>query len=274
MRRIADYEFLELLGEGNHGSFHLARTPARLGVKDPLCAVKVLGERATQDAFRRMANELRLFASVGSPYLVQLFDAGHQDGLLYYATAYHERGSLAARRTGVEDPAVVISAVADAARGAHALHEVGVAHRDIKTGNVLLTGPAPGGQARAVLTDLGLAQTLSPGATITGVGPIGSLAFMEPGVARGESASRASDIWSLAATLLVALTGHGPFPDLPTSNLLAALTHLLREQPVVPADLDPGVRRVLTACLAPDRARRPATALELAEALEGVLSHG
>lgn len=268
MKRIADYQFLERLGEGNHGSFYLARTPRRLGVDDPFCAVKVLGERATQDAFRRMANELRLFASVGSPHLVQLYDAGHQDGLLYYATAYHDRGSLAARRSEGRDPGVVIAAVADAARGAHALHEVGVAHRDIKTGNVLLTATG------AVLTDLGLAQTLSPGATVTGVGPIGSLAFMEPGVARGESASRASDIWSLAATLLVALTGQGPFPHLPTTTLLAALTHLLHEDPVVPPDLDPAVRPVIAACLAPDRASRPATALELAETLEGVLAHG
>ncbi len=268
MKRIADYEFLELLGEGNHGSFYLARTPRRLAAVDAFCAVKVLGERASMDAFRRMANELRLFASVGSPYLVQLFDAGHQDGLLYYSTAYHELGSLAARRTATRDPQVVVGAVAHAARGAHALHEVGVAHRDIKTGNVLLTADG------AVLTDLGLAQTLSPGATVTGVGPIGSLTFMEPGIARGEPASRASDIWSLGATLLVALTGHGPFPDLPTTNLLAALHHVLGEQPVVPDDLDPALRVVVAACLAPDRASRPATALELGEALEGVIGHG
>ncbi len=268
MRGIADYVFLENLGEGNHGAFYLARTPDRLGVDSAFCAVKVLGQRASADGFRRMANELRLFASVDSKHLVQIFDAGHHDGVLYYSTAYYDRGSLASTRNASLAPAQVVTAVAEAARGAHALHEVGVAHRDIKPGNVLLT---PEG---AVLSDLGLAQLLSRGATLTGLGPIGTLAFMEPGVARGEEASRASDIWSLAATLLMALTGKGPFPELPTDNLLHALAHLLHEPTRVPTDLDPEVRRVVVAALDRDRTARPATALEFARQLERAIGHG
>ena len=268
MKGIADYKFLENLGEGNHGSFYLARTPARLGLDNAFCAVKVLAQRASADSFRRMANELQLFASVGSEHLVQVFDAGHQGGVLYYATEYHERGSLASGRNASFGAAAIMSAVADAARGAHALHEVGVAHRDIKPSNVLL------GDHGAVLSDLGLAQLLSRGATLTGMGPIGTLAFMEPGVARGEEASRASDIWSLAATLLTALTGQGPFPNMPTDNLIQALTHLLRERPVIPRAIDPGLHRLIVASLDPDRAARPATALEFAEQLEAVNLHG
>lgn len=264
MKRIADYELLERLGEGSQGVFYLARTPDRLGIDDAFCAVKVLADHASNDAFRRMANELQLFASVPSEHLVRLYDAGQQRGVLYYAAQYHQLGSLAAPRTSARSLSRRVSAVADAARGAHALHEVGVAHRDIKPSNILLTDTG------AVLSDLGLAQLLSPGATMTGFGPIGPIAYMEPGVAHGDPAGRTSDVWSLGATLLTAVTGQTPFPDLPTANLLKALEHIGREQPRIPDGLPEDIRRLVERSLDPDRRARPQTAEEFADALEEV----
>lgn len=266
MKRIADYEFVRELGAGNHGRYFQARTPKRLGVADELCAVKVLGAQASGDAFKRMVNELKLFASAKSPYLARLLDAGHEDGTLYYASAYYPAGSLA-EGTGL-DSAQTVRAVADAALGAHALHELGVAHRDIKPGNILLTGADEG--PTAVLSDLGLAQRLSPGATVTGFGPIGTLAYMEPGVARGLPAGRASDIWSLAATLQFVLTGSDPYPRLPSSNLVDALRHLLTTPPNVSV-ADPALARLVRWGLAEDRAERPATAEAYALALREVV---
>lgn len=165
LKRIGDYEFVRELGSGNYGSYWLARTPIRLNVADEFCAVKVLGTHASGDAFQRMVNELKLFASAGSPHLVRLLDAGHQDGTLFYAAEYHPVGSLAdcAERMSAID---IVRAVADAARGAHALHELGVAHRDIKPANVLIVRlgdepEPPSSEPVAVLSDLGLAQRLS-----------------------------------------------------------------------------------------------------------------
>ena len=264
MKRIADYELVERIGQGNHGVFFKARTPTRLGIPDEFCAIKVLEQRAGDDEFRRMANELQLFASAKSPHLVRLFDAGHQRGTLYYAVQWHPLGSLG-RPSQPLTPAQKIKAVADAARGAHALHEVGVAHRDIKPANVLLTN------AGGVLADLGLAQTLTPGATLTGTGPIGSIEFMEPGVVRGDKAGRASDIWSLAVTLHTALTGRGVFGDLPDRDVLGALRHVLETEPVLDPNLDAAVRGVLVNCLSMERPDRPKTALALADQLEGMV---
>ncbi|WP_432559493.1 serine/threonine-protein kinase [Granulicoccus sp. GXG6511] len=264
MRRIADYEFVRELGSGNYGTYWVARTPPRLAVADEFCAVKVLAAQASGDAFKRMVNELKLFASAQSDCLVKLFDAGHEDGQLFYAAQYHPRGSLAEAR-GLTDEEVV-RAVADAARGAHALHELGVAHRDIKPANILLTGSTP----VAVLSDLGLAQRLSPGQTVTGLGPIGTLAFMEPGVARGLPAGRASDIWGLAATLQSALTGVDPFPALPGTSLVHALQHLLNTPPTVTIR-DSRLAEIARRGMAEDRGDRWPTAGEFAEALEGTL---
>ncbi len=263
MTRIADYELGAPLGRGNHGRFYKAVPPARLGLDVEAVAVKVLDQHAGDDEFRRFANELRLFASIGSPYLVRLFDAGQQAGTLWYVTEYFPRGSLA---DPVEPPseAEIIRAVAHAARGAHALHEVGVAHRDIKPANVMLTDG--GGK----LSDLGLAQVLNPGQTVTGFGPIGAIEFMEPGVVRGEPASRASDVWALGATLHRALSGHSVFGAIPTDNVLAALRHVLNTTPVCQSELDSGLRDVVERCLAESPADRPPTAAALADELEAL----
>ncbi len=261
MSRIADYELGESLGRGNHGRYYKAAPPARLGIDDAVVAVKVLDQHAGDDEFRRFANELKIFASVRSPHLVRIYDAGHQDGILFYALEYFPLGSLAQPAAELSE-ADVLRAVAGAARGAHALHEVGVAHRDIKPANVMVT--PEGGK----LSDLGLAQVLNPGQTVTGFGPIGAIEFMEPGVVRGEPASRASDIWALGATLHKAMTGKSVFGAIPTDDVLKALRHVLGAVPTVADELDEGARHLVQRCVAAAPEDRPATAMELAEALE------
>ncbi len=261
MTRIADYELGESLGRGNHGRYYKAAPPARLNLDIAVVAVKVLDQHAGDDEFRRFANELKLFASVRSPHLVRLYDAGHQEGILFYALEYFPLGSLATPARELS-AAEVLRAVAGAARGAHALHEVGVAHRDIKPANVMLTDD--GGK----LSDLGLAQVLNPGQTVTGFGPIGAIEYMEPGVVRGEPASRASDVWALGATLHKALSGASVFGDIPTDDVLTALRHVLTTTAEVSPGLEGGLREVIESCVAAAPEDRPGTAIELAERLE------
>ena len=219
--------------------------------------MKVLSINASDDAFRRVANELQLFASVLSDQLVTLHDAGQQSGRLFYAMEFFPHGSLG--KPSIElTRADVLRAVADAARAAHALHESGVAHRDIKPANVMLVDG--GGK----LGDLGLAQILSPGQTVTGIGPIGSIEYMEPGVVLGEQAGRASDIWALGVTAHRSLTGRSVFGEIPSGELIAALRHVLQTEPELDDGLSPGDAAAIEACLRPDRADRPATAAEVA----------
>jgi len=261
MRRIADYELEASLGSGNHGEFFVARPPARLGLDVDRVAVKVLSLNASDDAFRRVGNELKLFASITCPQLVRLYDAGHQGGVFYYAMEYFARGSLGRPATPVERT-LVFRAVADAARAAHALHEAGVAHRDIKPANVML---ANGG---GKLSDLGLAQILSPGQTVTGIGPIGTIEFMEPQLILGERAGRATDVWALGTTLHRALTGASVYGAIPDGDLLAALRHVVQSTPMVSADLGEQEAALIRRCLAAERSDRPSTAAEVAEEID------
>lgn len=260
MTWIADYELVDVIGRGNHGVFHRARPPQRLGLDEPYVAIKLLERNATDADFSRLATELQVFSSVQSPHLVTLFDAGQQDGRLFYVMRYYPQQSLA-HNAGM-DARDVVRAVADAARGAHALHEVGVVHRDVKPANIMIDG------GRGYLADLGLAQVLAPGMTTTGVGPIGSIEYMEPEVVYGERAMRTSDVWSLAITLHVGLTGTGCYGEIPEGSVLEAFRHVLHTDPVISDDVAPALRAVIERALAPHRAERHRSALAFAEELE------
>ena len=260
---IADYEFVRVIGDGAHGCFYLARPPTRIDAGKEFVAVKVLALGNRVDAFRRMARELRVFASVPSRYLVRLFDAGRDLDTFYYAMEYFESGSLAAADRALSR-GEIIRAVADAARAAHDLHEAGVAHRGIKPSNVLLT--ETGGR----LSDLGVAQILAPGQTVTGLRGLGSLEYIDPQVLKGEPASRASDVWSIGATLHRALTTEGLYGEIPPAETALALRVVLERPPKLASSLRARDAEVIGACIDPDRDRRPVTALELAERLEAL----
>ncbi len=139
MKRIADYEVVRELGSGNGGSYWLARTPARLGLDDEFCALKVLAVQASGDAAERLVTELRRFAAVGTPHLVRLLDAGQEGPTLFFASEFQPNGSIA-QHAGRLDSTTVIRAIAEAARAAHALHNHGLVHRNIRPSNVLLMG--------------------------------------------------------------------------------------------------------------------------------------
>lgn len=263
MQGIADYVFVRPLGEGAHGSFYLATPPPRLGLSAEHVAVKVLSGSTDEETVRRTTRELRAFASAASPYLVTLYDAGQQDGSFFYAMEYFPQGSLAAPATPLTR-AQVLLAVAQAARAAHALHEAGVVHRSIKPENILLH---PEG---ARLSDLGLAQALAPGQTVTGLGPIGTVEYLEPAILLGQRGSRASDIWSIGITLHRALTGTGVYGELSQKDPLLAVRTVLSQKPVLSPELDPRDADLIGRCLAPEAADRPATAEALAVELEAL----
>ncbi|HTP15894.1 MAG TPA: serine/threonine-protein kinase [Streptosporangiaceae bacterium] len=260
---IADYRFIRVLGAGNHGVFYLAHRPQRLPVSAEFVAVKVLSGTSSRDTFRRAIRELAAFAAVSSPYLVTLYDAGQQGNDLYYSMEYFAQGSLADQAEPVQRH-TALTAVSQAARATHALHEGGIAHNDIKPGNILLHDG--GGR----LSDLGLSQQLTPGLTVTGLGSTASVEYLDPALVRGEAPSRASDVFALGATLHWALTGKGLYGVLPSDSTLLAMRRVLSRPAAISANLEPGAREVIASAISADRAMRPATALELAERIDAL----
>ncbi|WP_183096225.1 protein kinase domain-containing protein [Nocardioides stalactiti] len=264
MQGIADYEFIRALGESNYGTNYLANAPARLGIAASEVVVKVIAGPTSDDAFRRATRELKHFSVADSDRLVAVYDAGRHGGAFYYAMEYLPLGSLEKPATAL-DKARAVHAVRDAALAAHALHERGIAHRDIKPANILIADD--GGR----LSDLGLSQLLSPGMVMTGLGQIG-LEYTDPAIMTGGAASRASDVWSLGACLHFALTGHGVYGDLRSTEPLLLVRTILASQPTLDADLPPAAADLIASCLDNDVTARPKTAAAVAEGAAGIAS--
>lgn len=264
MDAIADYTDLRPYGHGDQGTFYLATPPARLGIPGPV-VLKVLDAALEPDRLRRVTQELQLFAAVDSPFLVRLLDAGHEDGRFFYAVEHLGYGTLA-DPAGELERSGALKVVADAARGAHALHEAGIAHRAISPATIVLHDEG------AKLADLELARFINPGMTVTSVAPVASIEYTDPAIVRGERAGRPTDIWSLGVTLHRAVSGRSVYgDDLPAGDLLGAVRRVLSSRPAVADGVEPDVATVVTACLAVDPDDRPPTALAVAELVEELL---
>jgi eukaryotic-like serine/threonine-protein kinase len=263
MRKIADYEVTQELGGGNGGHTYVCATSARLSSAGAQVAVKLVDQPVGEHELQVVAEELQRYVAAGDEHLLMLHDVGLWNNRLYIAMEYCPQGSLQGAFGRLGEHAVA-RAVSDAARGVHALHGAGIAHRNIKPSNILLQ--PDGGK----LSDPGLLHLVSPGQTVTGVGAAGAIEFMEPGVVRGERAARASDIWSLGACLHEALTGTSVYGALPDGSLLAALRHVLSNAATVAGSVPEQWQDVIRRCVAPDRGDRYATAAELADDIDKV----
>jgi serine/threonine protein kinase len=261
--RVADYVFLRELGRGEHSRVYVARTPPRLGLVTDTVAVKVLALTGT-DGFDAVVDELSLFAALGAPQLVPMYDVGMDAGVVFYAMRHEPLGSLAAPARDLTRRGH-LQAVARAARGAHEMHEAGLAHRGIGPPNILLD------KAGAVLAEPAVGHLLSHGHTFSGLGTgarAGRLEFVDPDLMRGRPAGRASDIWALGVTLHLVLTGHGMFPALVSADPFTAVRIYLRSRPEPGEDLTDGERAVVVTAVHPDPARRYRTAGDFADAVE------
>jgi serine/threonine-protein kinase len=261
--RVADYVFLRELGRGEHSQVYLARAPRRLGIAADTVAVKVLSLPGT-DGFDALADELSIFAALGAPQLVPMYDVGVDAGVVFYAMRHEALGSLSApvrdltRRERLQ-------AVARAARGAPEMHEAGLGHRGIGPTNILLD------KAGGVLGEPAVGHLLTQGHTLSGLGTgarAGRLELVDPALMSGRPAGRATDIWSLGVTLHLVLTGHGLFPSLVSADPFTAVRIYLRSHPEPGENLADGERAVVVTALHPDPARRHRTAADFAEAVE------
>ena len=206
--RLGPYLITEGIGQGGMGQVFK-------GVHEVMgreCAVKVLPlEKSTEESRSAFQHEIRLQAGLDSPYLVRAFDAGRDGNVHYLVTEYVPGNDLRRliRANGplsMEAAAVIIS---DAARGLQYAHDLGMVHRDIKPGNILVT---PDGHAK--VSDIGLAVwTMSLDADPRAGKIVGTADYLSPEQIRDPSSiDHLSDIYSLGCTLYFSVTGKVPFP--------------------------------------------------------------
>jgi serine/threonine protein kinase len=262
---IPGYEILGELGRGGMGVVYRARQVQL----DRPCALKMIlaGAHADGVATLRFLAEARAVAKLQHSNVVQIHHIDQADGLPFFELEYVEGGSLDKRLDGTPWPPRRAAALVATLAGAVAeAHRLGLVHRDLKPGNVLLAA-----DGTPKITDFGLAKSLGADSGLTATETIlGTPSYMAPEQAAGNTrhVGPAADVYSLGAILYELLTGRPPFVG---ASLLETIEQVKSAEPVPPSRLVPGLPRDLNTialtCLQKEPARRYPSAAALAEDL-------
>jgi hypothetical protein len=262
------YEVGELLGRGGMAEV-FAGLDRRLG-RD--VAIKLLRPEisARPDLRTRFEAEARAAASLSHPNAVAVFDTGEENGVPYIVMERLPGETLADRiAAGTLDSADVKRIGAEVLGALGAAHGAGLAHRDVKPGNILIAA-----DGRAKVADFGIAKSVEAqeGAPdLTGTGQLlGTPAYLAPERLNGAPATAQSDLYALGVVLYEALAVVKPFDGatpLATAQAISAGSY--RPLAEVRPGLDPAVVATVERAMATDPAHRFRSAAEMSAALTG-----
>jgi serine/threonine protein kinase len=270
------YQLRRVLGQGSEGTVFEAMhlfTGQRFAVK---VAASPIPDGADVTKVR-LLREARALGQLRHPGIVSITDAGVADSFPFVAMDLLEgrslEGLLAARgRLSVSDAVGAALQVCDALRAAHT---VGVVHRDVKPGNIIVVWQ--GEQAEKVkLVDFGTSKPTDPTAPrVTAAGAlVGTPAYMAPEQLLAQEVDEGVDIYAVGAMLFECLTGVGPYEGAYPRVVMAACSadpppsvRLVRPQ------IEAALEQVIAKALAKSRKDRFATVTELATALRQACPH-
>ncbi len=240
--KIRGHRCLKQLAAGGHSQVFLAESEKA----GELVVLKVFREVPDKveahDTFNRFLQEYELVSRIRHANVVRIHDLGVADDHAYIAMEYFPGGDLRARMRRPVPPVAALQIVAQIARALDAIHGVGVLHRDLKPGNVMVRA-----DDTVALIDFGLAKQLALESEITGTGEIfGTPYYMSPEQGHGETVDERSDFYSLGVILYEMLTRQKPY----TAKAVMNVIYLHRNAPLprLPASLavyEPFVHKLL-----------------------------
>ncbi|MBC7931069.1 MAG: serine/threonine-protein kinase, partial [Rubrivivax sp.] len=269
---LGTYKVERLLGAGGMGEIYLAHD----GKLNRKVALKILPAEFVSDAERlhRFEREARAVSALNHPNIVTIYDVGESGGWHFIATEFVEGKTL--RELAGENLSLkeILSVAAQAAEALAAAHGAGVIHRDIKPENIMLRA-----DGYVKVLDFGLAKLSEPetnppeaGARTQAGVVMGTLAYMSPEQATGETVDHRTDIWSLGCVLYEMATGAKPFAR---ENRQATVNAILSGQPTAASLSDPTLPdeldHVLGKALEKDRELRYQTASDFRADLRRLL---
>jgi len=228
-KTLRNYRITDKLGVGGQGAVYKA-TDTKLG--RPVVIKVIPPELSVKESnLKRFEREARLASSLDHPNICTIFDLDEVDGVHFIAMQYVEgknvRQLVAGRPLELKTTLLIGLQVADALAAAHSR---GIIHRDIKSGNVMVTSS---GQVKVL--DFGLAKLLDDTEAVTSgihrtelteVGvPYGTATYAAPEQARGDRVDKRADIFSLGVLLYEMLTGTWPFRGKTTIDVRHAVLH-------------------------------------------------
>ncbi|MEV5257985.1 protein kinase [Streptomyces anulatus] len=246
------YQLRDLLGEGGMASVYLAYDSAL----DRQVAIKTLHtELGREQSFReRFRREAQAVAKLQHTNIVSVFDTGEDElggALMPYIVMEYVEGQplgsvLAAdiRTHGAMPAEKALKVTADVLAALETSHEMGLVHRDIKPGNVMMTK-----RGIVKVMDFGIARAMQSGVTsMTQTGMVvGTPQYLSPEQALGRGVDARSDLYSVGIMLFQLLTGRIPFDA--DSPLAIAYAHV-QEEPVAPSSINRSVTPAMDALVA------------------------
>lgn len=261
------YQITERIGIGGMAEVYRAQD----NVLGRLVAVKVmLPQYAADPSFtQRFKQEAAAAANLQSPYIVNVYDWGHDEGTYYIVmefvrgsdlkTAINERGAINQRKV-----AEIGSQVCQALSVAHGLD---IIHRDIKPQNIMVQ---PDGNVKVM--DFGIARAKNSVKTQTS-SVLGTAHYISPEQAQGKDLTATSDIYSLGIVLYESATGRLPFdgPDA-VSVAMKQVNDLPAPPHEINPDIDPALEAIIMKAMAKNPADRFATSKDMRLALNDYLA--
>ena len=226
-------------------------------------AIKILKDEYLGDPgfLERFRAEARHAALVNHEGIANVFDYGEEEGSAYLVMELvpGEALSVILEREHVLSTDRVLDIMAQTASALQAAHNAGLVHRDIKPGNLLIT---PDGRVK--ITDFGIAR-IADQVPLTATGQVmGTVQYLSPEQASGQSASSTTDIYSLGIVAYECLAGKRPFSG--ESQVAIAMAQINDAPPPLPVTIAEPVRNLVLSCIAKKPADRPASAAALARA--------
>lgn len=267
---IGRYELMGELGRGGMGVVYRAHDPA-LG-RD--VALKVLAADATAaEEKERFNREARAAGQLRHPHVVRVLDVVADHDPPYIVMDLVEGESLKARiaREGPLEPRAAATLVRKIVGALASAHDVGLVHRDVKPGNILMDAAG-----EPYLTDFGLARRVDEARLTRSGDVVGTPHYMSPEQARGDKdIDGRTDLWSVGAVLYQLLVGQPPLKEV---SLIEHMKALLNRDPEPPsrarADVPPEMDAIVMRCLVRDLGARYTDARQLAADLDAFLEKG
>ncbi|MBI5568299.1 MAG: serine/threonine protein kinase, partial [Chloroflexi bacterium] len=264
---LGQYKILERLGRGATSTVYKAYQEKL----DRFVAIKVLSPHFIDEEgfLDRFHQEARAVARLDHPNILPVYDFDRVDDTVFIVMKYVTSGSLRDLLTGPLPLNVVLELAAQVGLALGYAHKMGVVHRDVKPGNILIED-----SRWALLTDFGLAKILALGRQLTqsGIG-VGTPDYMSPEQAQGHPVDGRADLYSFGVMLYEMITGCLPFDaDSSMGVVVKHITEQPRPMRAVRADVPLAVERVIFKALSKEPADRYPTAEAMVAALARAIS--
>jgi DNA-binding NarL/FixJ family response regulator len=203
---IRGHRFVRELASGGTSMVYLAESE-RAGEMVVLKVLKDATGPESPSQFARFLQEYELISKIRHPNVVRIYDLGIADDHAYIAMEYFPLGDLRGRIVKALEPVQALDYLAQLAAALHAVHSVGVLHRDIKPGNVMMRA-----DATLALIDFGLAKHEDVQIEMTATGQIfGTPYYMSPEQGHAQELDERSDLYSLGIVFYEMLAGKKPY---------------------------------------------------------------